>query len=295
VTSIASGLLGSRPSPSLTAVPKPTLFHKKRTIPVPTRSPPPTVTSISVIASPVIQVASKCSVTPTAIHTETPEEESEEAETVSKREYWSRKTSYNKKWAHRAKTSVRRLYGLFNDRSEYRHLWGGPVTILDIGSGPLKLVKKYLPKRATYVPCDLVARDEKYKCEVDLNLDDNEKGVEMSYKVDGHMIETAPVSLEIIRSRINNTYPAIDAITMLGVGEYVVDMPRLFRQLRRFNVPVVFAYSSTDRAPYNDLETRKKNKWISHLTAAELVACASNEGFQSHPHPSLFINVFVPV
>jgi len=158
------------------------------------------------------------------------------------------------------------------------------------------LVKNYLPKRAKYMPCDLVARDIKYKCEVDLNLADHEKGVEMSYTVDGKSFnKTAPVSLEIIRSRIGTMYPTIDAITMLGVVEYVADIPRLFRQLRRFNVPVVIAYSSTDWAPWNNIEKRKKNNWISHLSAGELVACATQSGFQPHPHPSKFINVFIPV
>lgn len=117
--------------------------------------------------------------------------------------------------------------------------------VLDIGAGAMDL-ERALPEGCEYVPCDLVRRDARTLV-CDLNRGEFPQGV------------------------------APDAVTLLGVLEYVAEPLELLRKLRALNCPLVCSYSITDRRPGLD---RAAEGWINSFDFATLQAMMQEAGFQ---------------
>jgi len=161
--------------------------------------------------------------------------------------------------------------------------WQSRMTVLDIGSGPYKPVSMFLPKSAKYIPCDLVRRGPE-RCVLDLNLREDEIGGR-------NMFGDRPVSLKGARRRIA-TYPT--AITILGVIEYVSDVPYLLRQLRQFNIPVAMTYTAFDPLTNTTIARRSGLGWRTHFTEKEMCDMIEEARFRSWPRCHFFLNVLVP-
>jgi len=127
-------------------------------------------------------------------------------------------------------------------------------------SGPLMPSKEFLPPTAKYIPCDLVRRGDS-GCVLDLNLKEGQKGVP-------NLEGDTPVSLAEVRQKYGKS---VHAISMLGVMEYVVDVPKLFRELRLFNVPLVLRYTTIDNPRFSSIRLRTSFGWLNHLNTSELL------------------------
>lgn len=117
--------------------------------------------------------------------------------------------------------------------------------ILDIGCGAMDL-ERFLDSSVTYIPADVIKRDERTLL-CDLNTGE---------------------------------LPAIevDIITLLGVLEYVHDIPGLFARLRRTSASLIVSYNSVDLSKaYCD---RRAQGWFNDFTCAELCAQAAETGFR---------------
>jgi hypothetical protein len=117
--------------------------------------------------------------------------------------------------------------------------------VLDVGCGAMDL-EKVLPEGCSYQPCDLVVRDER-TIVCDLNRGE--------FPAD----------------------PDADAITMLGVLEYLRDPLDVLRKVRALNRPLVCSYSITDRRPQLD---RASQGWINSYDFAALRDLMHQAGFQ---------------
>ena len=119
------------------------------------------------------------------------------------------------------------------------------ATVLDIGCGAMAL-EQFLPPGCSYVPCDVVRRDER-TIVCDLN---------------------------------SGQFPAAQNAThvsMLGVLEYIHDWQNLLRQLRALRRPLVLSYCPTDFTAHLH---RSALGWINHLSLQDLCAGLSEAGFQ---------------
>ncbi|MFO1361145.1 MAG: tetratricopeptide repeat protein [Burkholderiales bacterium] len=114
--------------------------------------------------------------------------------------------------------------------------------VLDLGCGAMTL-ERHLPFGCTYLPVDLVARDERTRV-----CDFNRDGL-----------------------------PSADGATVvvaLGVLEYVYDVGAFLAGIRAFGLPVVLSYCCADLGPQVD---RAALGWVNHLTRrglAEALAAA---------------------
>mmetsp|Transcript_23300 Transcript_23300/g.38349 ORF Transcript_23300/g.38349 Transcript_23300/m.38349 type:complete len:175 (+) Transcript_23300:265-789(+) len=131
------------------------------------------------------------------------------------------------------------------------------MTVLELGAGPYMPVKEFLPPGSRHIAADLVKRAEDALV-VDLNLSPGEVG---RPNKDGD----SAVSLESIRAKMPES---LRLMTMLGVMEYVVDVPRLWTTLRTFNAPVLMTYNALEL--WGDMEVRKRQGWINHLSVKDL-------------------------
>ena len=119
------------------------------------------------------------------------------------------------------------------------------VRLLDIGCGSMD-VERFLDPSVTYLPADVVRRDDRTVV-CDLNAGE----------------------LPDVRA---------DFISLLGVIEYVHDVPGLFAKLRRTGARVIGSYNPVDLGkPDRD---RRAQGWFNDLTSAELCAVAASAGFQ---------------
>ena len=117
------------------------------------------------------------------------------------------------------------------------------ATVLDLGCGAMAL-EQMLPPACAYVPCDVVARDRRT-----LVCDFN-KG----------------------------EFPAFENVThvtVLGVLEYLYDVPAFLRKLRACALPVILSYNPTDFTVYLD---RPALGWINHLSIADLEQALNEAG-----------------
>ncbi len=118
------------------------------------------------------------------------------------------------------------------------------ATVMDLGCGRMSL-ERALPPGCRYVPCDLVARDDRT-----LLCDFNRQPVPK---------------------------PAgVTHIAALGVLEYLQEPRAFLGQLREFGVPVVLSYCPTDFTGHLD---RRALGWINHLSLRELTEELSAAGF----------------
>ncbi len=109
------------------------------------------------------------------------------------------------------------------------------ATVLDLGCGSMAL-EHLLPPGCTYLPCDVVPRDGRTLV-CNLNAGEVPNPKEFSH------------------------------VTMLGVLEYLYDVPAFLAKLRSLGRPVILSYNAADLAPHID---RSALGWVNHLTFSEL-------------------------
>ena len=117
------------------------------------------------------------------------------------------------------------------------------ATVLDLGCGSMAL-KDLLPTACTYVPCDVVARDSR-TIVCDFNA--------------GAFPDAAGAT----------------HITVLGVVEYLYDVPLFLRRLRACALPVVLSYNPADFTASLD---RPALGWVNHLTLDQLLQALGEAG-----------------
>ena len=117
--------------------------------------------------------------------------------------------------------------------------------VLDIGCGAMDL-ERFLDPSVAYVPADVVKRDERTLL-CDLNAGE---------------------------------FPAVesDVVSLLGVLEYVHDVPALFARLRRTGAKVIVSYNPVELGKSD--RDRRAQGWFNDLTSAEICAEALNAGFR---------------
>lgn len=118
------------------------------------------------------------------------------------------------------------------------------ATVLDLGCGAMAL-ETFLPPGCRYIPCDLVARDERT-----IVCNFNEQPIP--------------------------SVPDTTHITFLGVLEYIHDWRGFLGQLRAKGVPVIFSYCPADFTTHLD---RASLGWVNHLSVNELSAGLNEAAF----------------
>lgn len=118
--------------------------------------------------------------------------------------------------------------------------------VADIGCGAMAL-ERHLPFGCTYLPVDLVARDER-TIVVDLNVD----------------------------GLTPNALGNADIIVLLGVWEYLYKPSRLFTELAATRRPIVCSYCPLDLSPRQD---RRALGWVNDLTLQQFIDLAAQYGY----------------
>ena len=145
--------------------------------------------------------------------------------------HWADETNLLEEWDDRARRAA-------------RHIPPGSA-VLDLGCGRMAL-ESHLPKGCTYIPADLVRRDER------------------------------TMLCELNRGR----YPDVGEVThiaALGVLEYIGDLGALFEWMASKRARVICAYVAA--RPFGALERRIGKGWINHYEIRDLVAIAEGAGF----------------
>ncbi len=119
------------------------------------------------------------------------------------------------------------------------------VSLLDLGCGAMD-IESFLPKETTYIPCDLVPRDDRT-----LVCDFNTEGIPQ--------------------------VPGVGMVTVLGVLEYIQDVPKFIRSLRTFDVPALMSYCPTDLTSHLD---REAQGWMNHFSLSSLGQLIESLGFK---------------
>ena len=128
------------------------------------------------------------------------------------------------------------LKNFWDNRSQIAATMVGPGTrVLDLGCGDMSL-EKLLPDGCTYMPCDVVARDDRTQV-----CDFNEG--EMPDKKDATML------------------------VMLEVLEYIYDTSKFVATLRSYNLPIIMSYFPTDSNMYSN---RADHGWVNNMSWQEL-------------------------
>ncbi len=117
--------------------------------------------------------------------------------------------------------------------------------VLDLGCGAMTL-ERHLPFGCTYLPVDVVARDERTRV-CDFNR------------------EPLPSARDA------------SLVAALGLLEYVFDVDALLRQLGAYRLPAVLSYCPADLAPGVD---RAALGWVNGLTRRELVEALERAGLR---------------
>ncbi len=116
--------------------------------------------------------------------------------------------------------------------------------ILDIGCGGMD-IERFLDPSVTYLPADIVKRDDR-TITCDLNA--------------GEMPDVL-----------------VDVISLLGVLEYIHDVPALLAALRRTGATVITSYNPLDLDKRD--RDRRAQGWFNDFTSAELCGLAVEAGF----------------
>ena len=107
--------------------------------------------------------------------------------------------------------------------------------VLDLGCGAMA-VERFLPDSCTYMPCDVVSRDDRTQ------VCDFNKG-EMPDRQDATIL------------------------LLLEVLEYIYDTSKFVAALRCYNLPVIMSYIPTDGNIYTN---RADHGWVNHMSWQEL-------------------------
>ncbi|KQP09391.1 hypothetical protein ASF26_05100 [Methylobacterium sp. Leaf93] len=111
-------------------------------------------------------------------------------------------------------------------------------------------IESLLPEGCSYIPADVVKRDER------------------------------TVVIDLNKQRLPNF--GADFVLGLGVLEYLFDMPRVLKQLSRQVPEGVFSYHPMDQSPKKD---RIALGWVNSLNEPELMAILKYSGYKTvTPH-----------
>mmetsp|Transcript_22125 Transcript_22125/g.36645 ORF Transcript_22125/g.36645 Transcript_22125/m.36645 type:complete len:334 (+) Transcript_22125:228-1229(+) len=124
--------------------------------------------------------------------------------------------------------------------------------IVDLSCGHQLVLKSMVPKKFTYIACDIQKRTPTQNCVLDLKLNTGEVGAPLDQR------SPAPVSLSEIRTRL--AIRKIDALVIIGLSERIeLDHVSAFlHQLRLFDVPVVYSYTFRQEEYSKSVEMREK-------------------------------------
>jgi len=202
-------------------------------------------------------------------------------QTETDKKWWSKTRAFDPAWGKRANRSVRFAAQYFLRDKQRQTVWKSGVTVLELGCGPYMPVKQFLPPGATHIPGDIVRRDNETYV-VDLNLRDDQEGKPNSHG-------DIPQSLETLRHKM----PAdLNLMTLLGVLEYVEDLPRVLKVLHRFNIPILITYNSLEDRP--SVKDREKLLWVNHLRRTQLTKIIAREGFECERKLEIRVWLLIP-
>lgn len=139
-------------------------------------------------------------------------------------------SEYTDSWSLRAQRAV--------------SMMGDIDSVADVGCGMMTL-ERYLPSGVSYVPMDVVRRDDR-TIVVDLNK------------------EKLPMV-------------GTECLVALGLLEYIFDVPALLKQMSNCYDVVVTSYNSTDNFP--DLNERTGHAWVNAYAIAEIESLFIENGF----------------
>jgi len=122
--------------------------------------------------------------------------------------------------------------------------------VLDLGCGAMAL-ERYLAEGCSYQPCDLVARDPRTLV-CDFNAGD------------------FPVGFDC------------DVVSVLGVLEYIADVPAFMTKVRALNCSVVLSYNASDKPGYPT-----GVPWVNHYTQSDIIALCVAAGFPHYTGTSI--------
>ena len=152
------------------------------------------------------------------------------------------RTSDRERWGRRGSYDSE-----WRGRSELAaSLLPGPVRLLDLGAGEMHL-ETLLPEGSVYIPADLEPLDA--RClRVDLNEESVPRG---SYHV----------------------------VSLLGVAEYLFDLPRVLREIRSVSESLLMSYCCVTDRTAEVLAARRKTGWANAYANEELVDLARRLGW----------------
>ena len=116
--------------------------------------------------------------------------------------------------------------------------------VLDLGCGAMA-VEKLLPDGCTYMPCDVIARDDRTQV-CDFNK--------------GEMPDIKDATI----------------LVMLEVLEYIYDISKFVAALRSYNLPIIMSYTPTDSNMYTN---RADHGWVNHMSWQELAMLMAKSKF----------------
>jgi methyltransferase family protein len=121
--------------------------------------------------------------------------------------------------------------------------------VLDLGCGRMSL-RQFLPNGCSYVGCDFIARDaETIVC--NLNI--------------GEFPDSAAAVANVI--------------TMLGLLEYILDVPKLLRRVAGYGKEVIFSYHPTGSFRRR-IRARRRVGWVSDLSWRRVDDIIVNIGYR---------------
>lgn len=119
------------------------------------------------------------------------------------------------------------------------------LSIVDIGCGAMAVESIF--SASSYVPCDVIQRDDRTKV-IDLNA------------------ETIP----------GEWLAGADVVVMLGVLEYIADIPSVLRSVFDAGKPIITSYHPTNRNPNSE---DRSHTWISSCTLEDFEGIITECGF----------------
>lgn len=143
---------------------------------------------------------------------------------------WSNPGSLASEWEARAIEAAKRV--------------PAGARVLDLGCGSMA-IERHLPAACSYLPCDLVARDQR------------------------------TIVCDFNASEIPDEAWTCDRILALGLLEYIVDLPTFIDRLALTGKPLIASYSPTD---FIDGARRAELGWLNHYSTEQLRGIFGRKG-----------------
>jgi hypothetical protein len=151
---------------------------------------------------------------------------------------------------HQRWANPENLEASWEPRSRFAaQLIGRNSTVLDLGCGRM-LIEKYLRSGCTYLPADVARRDAR------------------------------TLHCDINRGELPPEADDVDVVLMLGVIEYVFDLPALFARLARGRGRVMVTYCDPETSRLSSFEQRAALGWVNALSRTELKSLFAAAGLR---------------